>query len=169
MRNRIMRLCCSCCAGSETDSFISIDQCEHCGASYREDCLARDAAKNDEDDKEHDYNDDGDIDGDNDNDDNTTERQNNDSATNGVEVLNGPGGSQEGSFLGYCYPEMDELEGKAVWTEIYHCHSCNSYTRFPRYNAVKQIVESRGRGRSGEYSILLYRILRSLRHSFGSL
>jgi len=55
--------------------------------------------------------------------------------------------------------------------EIHHCHhshNCNSYTRFPRYNnAVKQIVESRGRGRSGEYSILLYRILRSLGHEAG--
>ena len=145
------------------------DQCEHCGASYREDCLARDAAaaKNDEDDKEHDYNDDGDINGDSDNNntnDNDTNRQSTNSASNGgVGVLNDPG-SHEGSFLGYCYPEMDELEGEAARTEIYHCHSCSSYTRFPRYNAVKQIVENMGRGRCGEYSILLYRILRSLGH-----
>jgi len=81
-----------------------------------------------------------------------------------VKVLNGPGGSHEGSFLGYCYPEMDELGGKAARTEIFHFHSCNGYTRFPRYNAVKQIVENRDRGRCGEYSILLYRILRSLGH-----
>ena len=149
-----MRLCCSCCAGSETDSFISIDQCEHCGASYREDCLARDAAKNDEDDKEHDYNDDGDIDGDNDNDDDTTERQNNDSATNGVEVLNGPGGHKKDHSLDTVIQRWTNWKGRL---------SGQKFTI-----AIVEIV-THGRGRCGEYSILLYRILRSLRHSFGSL
>jgi len=69
-----------------------------------------------------------------------------------------------GSFLGYCYPDEHELEGKAGRTEMYQCHNCEKYTRFPRYNNVRQIVENGGRGRCGEYSIFLYRILRALGH-----
>ena len=88
------------------------DQCEHCGASYREDCLAtRDAASNDEDDKKYDYNDDGNIDGDNDND--STKRQNYNSASNGVEVLSGPGGVTRRIVPWILLFRMDELEGKA--------------------------------------------------------
>ena len=68
-----------------------------------------------------------------------------------------------GSFLGYVYPDPNELKGKASRSEIYHCHKCGSYTRFPRYNAISSIVKY-GRGRCGEYSILLYRILRDLGH-----
>ncbi len=65
-----------------------------------------------------------------------------------------------GSFLGYCYPEEHELSGKASRTEIYQCHACGEYTRFPRFNSVQHIIE-KGKGRCGEYSILLFRILRS--------
>jgi hypothetical protein len=129
------------------------DQCGQCGASYRAECIDRNAASNNENDD--------DDDDDNSRDDIASVDEI--SAMDGNEVTNDPT-SYEGSFLGYCYPEANELEGKAARTEIYQCNSCNCNTRFPRYNAVQQIVENGGRGRCGEYSILLYRILRSLGH-----
>jgi len=70
----------------------------------------------------------------------------------------------EGTFLGYVYPTPQETTGRSSRTELYHCHRCQHYTRFPRYNAVSSIVRHR-RGRCGEYSILLYRILRDLGHN----
>jgi hypothetical protein len=68
-----------------------------------------------------------------------------------------------GSFLGYVYPTPQELSGKAARTELYLCRSCGNFTRFPRYNAASTVLETR-RGRCGEYSMLLYRILRALGH-----
>lgn len=67
------------------------------------------------------------------------------------------------TFLGYIYPDEYEILGKASRTELYHCHSCGSFTRFPRYNSAFDIIQSR-RGRCGEYSLLLYRFLRALNH-----
>lgn len=67
------------------------------------------------------------------------------------------------TFVGYIYPDEVELQGKASRTEIYHCHKCESFTRFPRYNSVTHVIENQ-RGRCGEYSMLLYRILRALDH-----
>ena len=69
----------------------------------------------------------------------------------------------DGTFLGYVYPSTEEVEGKASRTELYHCHKCRAYTRFPRFNSISSIVKY-GRGRCGEYSILAYRILRDLGH-----
>jgi len=77
------------------------------------------------------------------------------------------GGTQEeedddkGSFLGYVYPNNEELKGKASRTELYLCKECNSLTRFPRYNSASWIIQH-GRGRCGEYSMLLYRMLRTM-------
>jgi hypothetical protein len=71
--------------------------------------------------------------------------------------------SEYQTFIGYIYPSDEELEGKASRTELYHCHMCHEYTRFPRYNSVWHVLESR-RGRCGEYSMLLYRFLRALGH-----
>lgn len=68
-----------------------------------------------------------------------------------------------GTFLGYIYPSQDELIGKATRTELYQCHVCHEYNRFPRFNSIRHIV-ARGQGRCGEYSILLFRILRVLGH-----
>lgn len=68
-----------------------------------------------------------------------------------------------GTFLGYIYPSQDELKGKATRTELYQCHVCHEYNRFPRFNSIRHIV-ARGQGRCGEYSILLFRILRVLGH-----
>ena len=65
------------------------------------------------------------------------------------------------SFLGYVHPTPSELLGNASRTELYRCRSCSSYTRFPRYNRALWVTSSR-RGRCGEYSMLLYRMLRAL-------
>ena len=68
---------------------------------------------------------------------------------------------QQASFLGYIHPSPHELLGKASRTELYHCHVCRQFTRFPRYNSAKHVVEAR-QGRCGEYSVLLFAILRAL-------
>jgi len=65
-------------------------------------------------------------------------------------------------FLGYIYPSpIESKAGKASRTELYHCPYCSHYTRFPRYNAVSQIL-TMDKGRCGEYSMLLYQFLSSL-------
>lgn len=116
------------------------DKCHHCGASYREDSTSHSTGESE------------------------TCLENHNSSINAVGLLQEDDGDLlDGSFLGYCYPEINEQNGKAARTEIFRCHSCRRYTRFPRYNSVKHIVENR-RGRCGEYSILLYRILRALGH-----
>jgi len=69
-----------------------------------------------------------------------------------------------GTFLGYVYPTTQELQGRASRTEIYQCHVCKSFTRFPRYNKALTVVQHK-RGRCGEYSMLLYRLLRVCGHS----
>ena len=66
-----------------------------------------------------------------------------------------------GTFLGYIYPDDGELDGKASRTELYHCHKCHAFTRFPRFNAAQAIIQHK-RGRCGEYSTLMYRLLRAL-------
>jgi hypothetical protein len=67
----------------------------------------------------------------------------------------------QASFLGYVHPSFNELSGKASRTELYHCHVCRQFTRFPRYNSARHVVEAR-QGRCGEYSVLLFAILRAL-------
>jgi hypothetical protein len=67
------------------------------------------------------------------------------------------------TFVGYVYPRIDELVGKASRTELYQCHKCGHFTRFPRFNAASHVMDHR-RGRCGEYSMLLFRILRALGH-----
>ena len=65
------------------------------------------------------------------------------------------------SFLGYVYPTPSEKLGNASRTELYQCRTCSSYTRFPRYNKALWVTSTQ-RGRCGEYSMLLYRMLRVL-------
>jgi len=65
------------------------------------------------------------------------------------------------SFLGYVYPSPNEILGNASRTELYRCRTCLSLTRFPRYNKALWVTTNR-RGRCGEYSMLLYRMLRAL-------
>jgi len=71
--------------------------------------------------------------------------------------------SSSHTFMGYVYPGADELKGKASRTELYKCHKCNSWTRFPRYNSAWHVMNHK-RGRCGEYSLLLFRFLRALNH-----
>lgn len=70
---------------------------------------------------------------------------------------------EESTFLGYVYPSEEELKGNAGRTELYQCHKCQAYTRFPRYNNVQAVLK-RKRGRCGEYSMLIYRMLRAAGH-----
>lgn len=84
------------------------------------------------------------------------------------EVVDHASGGEEddddnSTFLGYIYPNAYEIKGKASRTELYQCHKCGEFTRFPRYNSAFDIIQSR-RGRCGEYSLLLYRFLRALNH-----
>jgi len=65
------------------------------------------------------------------------------------------------SFVGYIGPSPGERLGNASRTELYRCRSCSAFTRFPRYNKALWVTQTR-RGRCGEYSMLLYRMLRSL-------
>ena len=71
--------------------------------------------------------------------------------------------NDEGSFLGYVFPSEDEIPGKAGRTELYQCHKCQSFTRFPRFNKAQAVLDKH-QGRCGEYSMLLYRMLSSLGH-----
>jgi peptide-N4-(N-acetyl-beta-glucosaminyl)asparagine amidase len=65
------------------------------------------------------------------------------------------------SFVGYIGPSPAERLGNASRTELYRCRSCSAFTRFPRYNKALWVTQTR-RGRCGEYSMLLYRMLRAL-------
>lgn len=85
--------------------------------------------------------------------------KNNDTGNEGA----AQGSEDDQSFLGYIYPNATELLGKASRTELYQCHKCRQFTRFPRYNAAFHVIDSR-RGRCGEYSVLLWEFLRALGH-----
>ena len=110
------------------------DRCDRCHASFREDNSHSDECNQD--------------------------NKEDDEDASSDESKDDKGG---GTFVGYVFPSIDEVEGKASRTELYHCHKCQAYTRFPRFNSIPKIVRY-GRGRCGEYSILLYRILRDLGH-----
>lgn len=114
------------------------DECEHCGASYRTETTSGGTERNE-------------VDGE------TMDLDTNNNNTLEEDPF------PPGPFLGFCYPEPHEQLGRAARTEIFECRSCGGYTRFPRYNSVKHIVDNR-RGRCGEYSILFYRMLRALGH-----
>ncbi|CAB9527779.1 (N-acetyl-beta-glucosaminyl)asparagine amidase [Seminavis robusta] len=74
-------------------------------------------------------------------------------------------GDDSGTYLGQMCPSVDELKiGKASRVEVYQCHKCQKVYGFPRFNAAWSIVQTK-RGRCGEYSILLYRMLRALGHA----
>lgn len=67
------------------------------------------------------------------------------------------------TFVGYIHPNDAETAGKAMRTELYQCHVCHEFTRFPRFNSVRHVLKHK-KGRCGEYSMLLFRILRFLGH-----
>lgn len=69
------------------------------------------------------------------------------------------------TFLGISYPDNDELTlGKATQAEFFCCPKCGSVTRFPRFITALSVCEN-GRGRCGEYSLLLLRMLQALGHT----
>ena len=71
------------------------------------------------------------------------------------------GNKENNSFTGYIYPSEIERSDKAGRTELYLCGKCGGQHRFPRFNNVIKVLETR-RGRCGEYSVLFLRMLRLL-------
>ena len=119
------------------------DRCGSCGASIKEDSAAAQASQHaDEHTNSNESKEADDENSDDDKDDGDLEHQ---------------------TFIGYVYPDRDELVGKASRTELYQCHVCHNFTRFPRFNSARHVMDSR-RGRCGEYSMLLFRFLRALHH-----
>ncbi|KAL0214407.1 hypothetical protein P9112_006591 [Eukaryota sp. TZLM1-RC] len=62
---------------------------------------------------------------------------------------------------GRAQPNFNEQIGRAQIVELYKCTKCSHFTRFPRYNSVIAILESK-RGRCGEFVQAFACILRSL-------
>lgn len=118
------------------------DKCDACGASMK-DTLASGSKPEIRDNRLHDERDDKSVEHDHD---------------EGAEEE-----EDHQTFVGYIYPSLTELTGKASRTELYNCHVCDSFTRFPRFNSATHVMEHR-RGRCGEYSMLLFRILRALNY-----
>jgi peptide-N4-(N-acetyl-beta-glucosaminyl)asparagine amidase len=52
--------------------------------------------------------------------------------------------------LGHSKPSITERSYKADYAECYRCNECGAITRFPRYNAVQKLLETRV-GRCGEF------------------
>mmetsp|Transcript_24497 Transcript_24497/g.23524 ORF Transcript_24497/g.23524 Transcript_24497/m.23524 type:complete len:456 (+) Transcript_24497:119-1486(+) len=73
-------------------------------------------------------------------------------------------GQKDGnSCYGLVFPSGEEQQFEAGRTELYICSNknCGLTSRFPRFNAVHKILDTR-RGRCGEYSILMMRMLQLL-------
>jgi hypothetical protein len=49
-------------------------------------------------------------------------------------------------------------------TEVMHCPQCLAYSRFPRFNQLRKVLLEQ-RGRCGEYSMVLYHLMRALGYS----
>lgn len=64
-------------------------------------------------------------------------------------------------WFGSVYPSNMERTYLAGKTELYSCTKCNRTSRFPRFNEVTKVLETRT-GRCGEYSILMFRMLKVL-------
>jgi hypothetical protein len=66
-----------------------------------------------------------------------------------------------GEFLGNVYPLDAERSGAASRCELQACGACGRVQRFARYNGVPAILAQQ-QGRCGEYSQLLYQLVRAL-------
>ncbi|CAN0091109.1 unnamed protein product [Ectocarpus sp. 8 AP-2014] len=71
------------------------------------------------------------------------------------------GNGDNNTFVGYVYPTAEEREFRAGLAEVYLCSSCGHVSRFPRYTAVSKVLDNQ-RGRCGEYSVLMLRLLEAL-------
>jgi Transglutaminase-like superfamily len=56
--------------------------------------------------------------------------------------------------LGVIFPRKDEQGHKAAVCELIVCSTCSQVSRFPRFNALNKVLDTR-RGRCGEYSVLV--------------
>jgi hypothetical protein len=70
------------------------------------------------------------------------------------------GNSVNNSYYGVVYPTEDERSHQAGVVELYLCgnEQCASTSRFARFNSVLKMLQTR-RGRCGEYSVLVMRML----------
>lgn len=66
-----------------------------------------------------------------------------------------------GGYIGCVYPTSEERAHRAGVCELYCCSLCGGVTRFPRYHSMRKVLTTR-RGRCGEYSILIMRMLEQL-------
>ena len=66
-----------------------------------------------------------------------------------------------GELLGNVRATAREGTFRAARTELQYCGACGAMTRFPRYNVVGKIVQTR-QGRCGEYAQVLYQLVRAL-------
>lgn len=64
-------------------------------------------------------------------------------------------------YLGSVFPTAEELTHRAGVTELNLCLCCKQVTRFPRFNALSKMLQTR-RGRCGEYSVLVMKMLEVL-------
>lgn len=66
-----------------------------------------------------------------------------------------------GRYYGKIFPLQSERTFRAGVTELYSCSKCNQTSRFARFNLMTKVLETR-RGRCGEYSVLILRMLMRL-------
>ena len=66
-----------------------------------------------------------------------------------------------GDFIGNVFPGREERKSEATRAELQYCGVCDSIQRFPRYNDVGRILETR-QGRCGEYTQVLLQLVRAL-------
>ena len=71
------------------------------------------------------------------------------------------GASADSELLGNVLATPDEAAFRAGRTELQWCGASDEVTRFPRFNAVAKILQTR-QGRCGEYAQVLYQLVRAL-------
>lgn len=71
---------------------------------------------------------------------------------------------EENAFIGFLRPSAEERTARAGRTEMYSCSKCRAVSRFPRFNFLNRVLQTR-KGRCGEYSMLMYRMLRLLQYA----
>jgi len=67
----------------------------------------------------------------------------------------------ETQSLGMTAATPEELNSWASRVELYQCNTCSSYTRFPRYNHPRKLLQTR-KGRCGEYANLFTLLCRAM-------
>ena len=67
----------------------------------------------------------------------------------------------DSSFVGCVRASTSERKLEAMRSELWQCSHCGNWDRFPRFNSVPKILQTR-RGRCGEYSVVALQMLLSL-------